>query len=60
MDPCYLIDKIDTGVEYRLVPDSLVAQSPSYQASPMGGFIVYHRKTPFTNLGEKTMLSASP
>lgn len=59
MDPCYLIDKIDTGVEYQLVPDSLVAQSQSYQARPMGGFVVYHRKTPITNLGKNHAISLS-
>lgn len=59
MDPCYLVDKIDTGVEYQLVPDSLVAQSQSYQARPMGGFVVYHRKTPFTNLGKNHAINFS-
>lgn len=59
MDPCYLIDKIDTGVEYQLVPDSLVAQSQSYQARPMGGFVVYHERPRLPTWG-KTMLSASP
>lgn len=59
MDPCDLIDKIDSGVEYQLVPDCLVAQSQSYQARPMGIFVAYHRKTPFTNLGKNHAISLS-
>lgn len=59
VDPCYLIDKIDTAVEYRLVPDSLVAQSRSYQASPMGGFVIYHRKTPLPTWEQNHAISLS-
>lgn len=59
MVPCCLINKLDAGVKYLLGPDALVAQS-QLSVIPMGGFLFYHSKTPFTSLEKKPCYQPLP